>query len=104
MIAGNKAHICFVGTPKKELTFTVPQWELMNRKEFYLTGSWMSYSGVFPGREWQDAVELLEKGFVRVLPGIVNRRVNLNDSSNIFDDYKNGKTIAGRNVIVMEIR
>ncbi len=100
-VAGNKAHICFVGTPKKELSFSVQQWELMNRKEFYLTGSWMSYSGEFPGTEWRDAVELLENGHVKIYSGIVHRKVKLCDSADIFNDYKNGGTVAGRNVIVM---
>ena len=35
-----------------DLTFTPKQWENMNRKEFKLTGSWMSYSSPFPGKEW----------------------------------------------------
>ena len=100
-IAGNKAHICFVGTPKKELTFTVQQWELMNRKEFYLTGSWMSYSAPFPGQEWNDAVDLLEKGYVKVYPEIVHRKVKISESADVFNDYRDGKTVAGRNLIVM---
>lgn len=101
-IAGNKAHICFVGTPKKELSFTVQQWEMMNRKEFYLTGSWMSYSGEFPGTEWKAAVEFLVKGYVKIYPEIVHRKVKIDDSANIFDDYKKSGTVVGRNVIVME--
>ena len=51
-LAANKAEICMVGTPKKELSFTVSEWEQMNRKEFHLTGSWMSYSAPWPGEEW----------------------------------------------------
>ena len=43
-LAANKAGVCFIGTPTKELSFTVEEWENMNRKEFTLTGSWMSYS------------------------------------------------------------
>ena len=41
-LAANKAKVCFIGTPHTDLTFTPAQWENMNRKEFYLTGSWMS--------------------------------------------------------------
>ena len=41
-LAGNKAQICCVGTPTNEVTFSVKEWENMNRKEFILTGSWMS--------------------------------------------------------------
>lgn len=42
-LAANKAHVCFIGTPHVDLSFTPAQWENMNRKEFKLTGSWMSY-------------------------------------------------------------
>ena len=28
-IAGNKAHLCFIGTPTKEMSFTVKEWENM---------------------------------------------------------------------------
>lgn len=50
-LAANKAHLCFIGTPHVDLTFTPAEWENMNRKEFRLTGSWMSYSAPFPGRK-----------------------------------------------------
>ena len=52
-LAANKAHVCFIGTPHENLTFTPKEWENMNRKEFKLTGSWMSYSAPYPGREWE---------------------------------------------------
>ena len=48
-LAANKANVCFIGTPTKEISFSVKEWENMNRKEFTLTGSWMSYSSPFPG-------------------------------------------------------
>ena len=47
-LAANKASVCFVGTPTRDLSFTVEEWENMNRKEFTLTGSWMSYSALSP--------------------------------------------------------
>lgn len=100
-IAGNKAHICFIGTPKKDLTFTVQQWEMINRKEFYLTGSWMSYSAPFPGQEWKDAVNLLEKGFVKIYPEMIHRKIDIKKSVDIFEDYKKGNAIAGRNIILI---
>jgi L-iditol 2-dehydrogenase len=52
-LAANKAHYCCIGTPHKDMTFTPKMWEYMNRKEFKLTGSWMSYSAPFPGKEWE---------------------------------------------------
>lgn len=49
-LAANKAGVCFIGTPTRELNFSVKEWENINRKEFTLTGSWMSYSAPFPGK------------------------------------------------------
>ncbi len=49
-LAANKAQVCFIGTPTRELSFSVEEWENINRREFTLTGSWMSYSAPFPGR------------------------------------------------------
>ncbi len=61
-LAANKANVCFIGTPVKELTFTVTEWENINRKEFNLTGSWMSYSAPFPGKEWDLAAHYFKTG------------------------------------------
>ena len=36
-LAANKATICMIGTPKQAMSFTVSEWELINRKEFFLT-------------------------------------------------------------------
>ena len=35
-LAANKAHVCFIGTPHADLTFTPKQWENMNRKNLNL--------------------------------------------------------------------
>ena len=59
-LAANKAHVCFIGTPHENLTFTPKEWENMNRKEFKLTGSWMSYSAPYPGREWELTAHILQ--------------------------------------------
>ncbi|MCL2099935.1 MAG: galactitol-1-phosphate 5-dehydrogenase, partial [Oscillospiraceae bacterium] len=42
-IAANKAGVCFIGTSSSDLLFDWKLFEKMNRKEFHLTGSWMSY-------------------------------------------------------------
>ena len=74
--AGNRSKVCMIGTPKNEISFSVQEWEQINRKELYLTGSWMSYSAPFPGKEWEmtahhfDTGELIydEKMISEVLP------------------------------------
>ena len=52
-----KGAACLIGTPTREITFSVDEWEKLNRKEFTLTGSWMSYSRDFPGEEWKETAK-----------------------------------------------
>lgn len=61
-IAGAKGKVMFVGTPHTPLTLTPKEFELINRKELTLQGSWMNYSAPFPGWEWQFGAELLANG------------------------------------------
>lgn len=69
--AAKKGTVCLIGTPKRPLTFTVPQWEAINRKECWVTGSWMSYSAPFPGEEWTESVRCMSSGALRSDPGMV---------------------------------
>lgn len=61
-LAANKAHVCLVGTPTRNLEFTPKEWEQLNRKEFVLTGSWMSGSAPFPGDEWTMTAHCFANG------------------------------------------
>jgi len=74
-IAGPKAHVMFVGTPHVPLTLQPAEFELINRKELTVQGSWMNYSAPFPGWEWSYAAAALAKGDIdtrvlidRILP------------------------------------
>lgn len=91
-IAGNKAHLCFIGTPTKEMTFTVKEWENMNRKEFYLTGSWMSYSKEFPGKEWEMTDKHFAKGDLKITDSMIFAQYPLKDTMEAFDLF----TIPGK--------
>lgn len=66
-----KGTVCMIGTPKKELAFPVALWENINRKECWVTGSWMSYSAPFPGEEWRMTADAMESGKLRIVPGMV---------------------------------
>ena len=70
-LAANKANVCFIGTPTKDLTFSPKLWEQMNRKEFKLTGSWMSYSAPFPGKEWELTAHYFKTGQLKFDPGFI---------------------------------
>ena len=90
-LAKNKAKVCFVGTPTKPLSFAVKEWEIINRKELTITGSWMSYSNPFPGSEWFETKE------ARLKKELVFRKehfagfFSIDDIEKAFDFIKNGK-------------
>ena len=71
-LAANKATVCFVGTPKRPMEFSVAQWERLNRKELLVTGSWMSYSFPFPGKEWQQVADGFASGTLRVVDEMID--------------------------------
>lgn len=101
-VVGSKGRICCVGTPKSTLTISVQLWEKVNRKECYITGSWMSYSYPFPGEEWKSAVAYLEQGIVKIYDSMINSKTYIDDAENVFDSFKNNGTVSGRKIIVMD--
>lgn len=52
-IAGNKGTVLFIGTPHGNVEYTPVEFENINRKELIVLGSWMNYSNIFPGEEWE---------------------------------------------------
>jgi threonine dehydrogenase-like Zn-dependent dehydrogenase len=67
-LAGPTGHVMFVGTPHAPLTLQPDEFELINRKELVVQGSWMNYSAPFPGWEWRFGAELLGARRVAVRP------------------------------------
>ena len=65
-LAANKSQVCYIGTPTKEISFTVDEWEQLNRKEMIVTGSWMSYSTPFPGHEWDLTAHYFNNGSLKL--------------------------------------
>lgn len=98
-IAGNKAQVCFIGTPTKELTFSVKEWENMNRKELILTGSWMSYSAPFPGGEWTDTAYYFGTGELKYDDSLVYRIIPLSKVSEAFELFKIPGSVRGKILI-----
>ena len=99
-IAANKAHICFIGTPTKDITFSVREWENMNRKEFYLTGSWMSYSAPWPGDEWSLTEKYFATGDLKVLPEMIYKSYPLDKAMDAFNEYLNPQNVMGKIQII----
>lgn len=90
-LAGNKARICFIGTPTVNLDFTPAEFENMNRKEFMLTGSWMSYSAPFPGKEWTLTAHYFKTGQLKFDESLIYKKFALKDADTAFGLYKENK-------------
>lgn len=98
-LAANKAQVCFVGTPTKELSFSVKEWENMNRKEFTMTGSWMSYSAPFPGKEWDLTAHYFRSGELKFDDSFIFRKVPLSQIDRAFEMFKTPGTVKGKLLI-----
>lgn len=101
-LAGNKASVCFIGTPTKDLTFTPSLFENMNRKEFTLTGSWMSYSAPFPGKEWEQTAHYFSTGELRFDDELIFKKLTLSEIKEGFDMYKTPGMVKGKVLLVNE--
>ena len=101
-LAGNKSHICCIGTPHTPVTFTAAEWEQMNRKECYVTGSWMSYSAPFPGREWSLCAEFLANGQLKFDPSFIHKRYAMSQAAEAFAEYHHPEHVHGKIMLLSE--
>jgi len=72
-IAGPRAQLALVGTLHQDLSLTSAVFSQILRKELTVTGSWMNYSGPWPGEEWHTAVRLLTEKRLSLTPLIAHR-------------------------------
>lgn len=91
-LVGKKGTVCFVGTPKKEITFSIQEWEQINRKECFVTGSWMSYSSPFPGKEWAETISSMESGAFVDIPERVYQVFPMSEGGDAFQLIRSGKS------------
>ncbi len=99
-LAGNKSHVCFIGTPHVNLEFTPKMWENMNRKEFKLTGSWMSYSAPFPGKEWELTAHYFATGQLKFDPGLIACKFPMSQAQEAFQLFKTPGAVNGKILLV----
>lgn len=99
-LVANKGVICLIGTPTSSLSFSAKEWELINRKEMILTGSWMSYSAPWPGVEWQKTVECLYDKSLTVGPELISEIVPIDAVREVFAKFEQDRaSIKGRVVL-----
>ena len=101
-LAANKSHVCFIGTPHVDLTFTPKMWENMNRKEFKLTGSWMSYSSPFPGKEWDLTAHYFATGQLKFDPDFIYKKMPMSQAQEAFQMYKTPGMVQGKILLMNE--
>ena len=95
-LASNHSNVCFIGTPTNDLVFSPAEWEKMNRKEFHLTGSWMSCSSPFPGEEWTETAHFFANGALKYIPEMFHAVYELKDVKDAFKEFKGESSIKGR--------
>lgn len=95
-LVGNRGRVCLIGTPNKEISFSPREFENLNRKEFVLTGSWMSYSAPFPGREWEMTAEHLKRGDLVIGEEFIFRKYPLSDALSAFLNFKTPGAVNGK--------
>lgn len=101
-LAAGKARVCFIGTSSKDVQFGWKQFELMNRKEFLLTGSWMSYSAPFPGEEWLMTADYFGDGRLRFDESIVYKKFPMGEAAQAFAMYLEPGAVKGKLMLVNE--
>lgn len=100
-IAATKSSVCFIGNPHKEVKFDPVTWELMNRKEFRLTGSWMSYSAPYPGREWSLVAHFLKEKKLKITEDLIYKIYPMSQAKEAFMNFKDGP-VTGKVLLVNE--
>ena len=101
-IAANKSGVCFIGTSTRDVMFSPGLFEKMNRKEFKLTGSWMSYSPPFPGKEWELTAHFFSNGMLKFDESLIFAKLPLSQIKKGFDMYKTPGLVKGKIMIVNE--
>lgn len=101
-LASNKANVCFIGTPHVDMSFTPKEWENMNRKEFKLTGSWMSYSAPFPGKEWKLTAHYFATGQLKFDPDFIFKKFPMSKVAEAFDLYHDPSQVHGKIMLINE--
>ena len=101
-LAANKAGVCFIGTPHVDISFTPKEWENLNRKEFKLTGSWMSYSAPFPGKEWDLTAFYFATGELKFDDELIFKTFPMSKAAEAFALYENPSQVSGKIILTNE--
>lgn len=99
----NHGQMTCIGTPHKDLTFGWQEWEALNRKEFHLTGTWMSYSAPFPGAEWTQTAHYFSTGQLKLDPSMIYARIPLSRCTEAAELFLTPGLVKGKVLLVNDI-
>lgn len=66
IITKKNGKVAYTGIAYKDILLKEEAFESIFRRELTLKGFWNSYSAPFPGKEWRNAIDLIEKDIVKV--------------------------------------
>ena len=98
----NRGTVCLIGTPSGEITFTQKEWELINRKEMWMTGSWMSGGNPYPGTDWTETAEHFAKGDLRYDEELFCAKFPLQKAGEAFALFHDRSKVKGRVLLTNE--
>ncbi len=96
----NHGTACIIGTQNKDIIFPPRLFEQLSRKEFTLTGSWMSYGAPYPGDDWSLTAYHLKTGALKIDEEFIYRRYYLSQASEAFQLF-NKEQVDGKVLFIM---
>ena len=102
-LTANKGQLTCIGTPHKDVTFGWKEWELMNRKEFFVTGTWMSYSAPFPGQEWTLTAHYFGNGQLKLDESMIFEKVPLSECTRAAAMFEKPGLVKGKVLLMSDI-
>lgn len=95
LVTRKRGRVVYLGISYLPPEMEARSFQNIARRELHVTGSWMSHSHPFPGREWEFALRVLEEDRIDVLD-MITHRVGLEGAPGIFRGLYGGSIVAGK--------
>jgi L-iditol 2-dehydrogenase len=93
-----RGNVVCAGNQPPDASLPMTFVEDMMRRELRLTGCFMSYSAPFPGHEWVDAVDAMQRGQIGV-ETLVSHRIPLSEGATVFEEIA-ARRMAFRKIVL----
>jgi len=84
LVTRKKGKVAYQGIAYQDVLLREEAFENIFRRELTLKGFWNSYSAPFPGREWVNSIDYVNKGQIK-LKELVSHRYSLDETADAFD-------------------